>query len=138
MICKVRSLPFPSINCARRGVSEGAMAHLAADLTSAFAHVQNTEHQIHRTFVIGGATLYTDTLAFPSTAPVFVDRILLTRIHEPDFECDVFMPDFTQTDAEWHKATHEQLKSWVGFDVPEGIQEENEVKYEFQMWTRDA
>ena len=117
------------------------MAYLASDLTSALAHAENTEHQIHRTFVIGGASLYTDTLAFPSSAPAFVDRILLTRIYEPDFECDVFMPDFAQTDAgqqHWHKATYEQLKSWVGFDVPEGFQEDNGVKYEFQMWTRDV
>lgn len=117
------------------------MTHLAGDLTSAFEYVESTEHQIHRTFIIGGASLYADTLAFPSTGPAFVDRILLTRIYEPDFECDVFMPDVVQTDAgqqDWHKATHEQLKSWVGFDVPEGFQEENGVKYEFQMWTRDV
>lgn len=124
-----------STNSVHRGVSEGVKA---SDLTSALAHAESTTH---RTFVIGGGSLYAETLAFPSSAPGFVDRILLTRIYEPDFECDVFMPDFAQMDAgkqSWHRATHEQLKSWVGFDVPEGFQEENGVKYEFQMWTRDV
>ncbi|KAK2461933.1 hypothetical protein APHAL10511_006396 [Amanita phalloides] len=117
------------------GASE---AHREPDLTSTLVRIENAGQQIHRVFVIGGAMLYTDTLAFPSTAPAFVDRILLTRILEPEFECDVFMPDFIQMDAGWRRASHEQLKTWVEFDVPEGIQEENGVKYEFQMWTRDA
>jgi dihydrofolate reductase len=27
---------------------------------------------------------------------------------------------------------------WLGFEVPEEVQEERGVKYEFQMWTRCA
>jgi dihydrofolate reductase len=53
------------------------------------------------------------------------------------------MPDFLEKiierdgeRIEWQRTTHEELLAWVGFDVPEGVQEENGVKYEYQMWTR--
>ena len=92
-------------------------------------------------FIIGGATLYTEALALPfSKTEPCVDRVLLTRILEPEFgECDVFMPDFLSQGAvakEWKRSKHEELSDWVGFEVPEGTQEENGVKYEFQMWVR--
>jgi len=51
----------------------------------------------------------------------------------------VFMPDFLSQGAdakEWKRSKHEELSDWVGFEVPEGTQEENGVKYEFQMWVR--
>jgi len=107
------------------------------------AHSEWLETPIHRSFIIGGASLYRDTLSLPPTSESFVDRILLTRILSPAFEqCDVYMPDF-QTPEEvandsshWRRSTHAELQEWAGFDVPEGIQEENGVKYEFQMWTR--
>lgn len=37
----------------------------------------------------------------------------------------------------WVQASHTELKEWAGLDVSEGVQEENEIKYEFQMWTRN-
>lgn len=71
-----------------------------------------------------------------------VDRVLLTRILSPDFKCDVFMPDFTLEKREngkpkWNRAPHESLQEWVGFEVPKGVQNENGVEYEFQMWVCD-
>ena len=104
-------------------------------------HSERLETPIHRTFVIGGASLYRDTLALPPSG-AFVDRVLLTRILEPAFEqCDVRMPNFLEADgsgedALWRKTSHAELQEWAGFEVPEGVQEENGVKYEFQMWTR--
>lgn len=68
-----------------------------------------------------------------------VDRVLLTRVLSPDFDCDVFLNDFLQEKegkTEWRRASHKDLQDWVGFGVPEGEQEENGVKYEFQMWVR--
>jgi len=51
------------------------------------------------------------------------------------------MPDFLayQTSEDglgWQRALHEELEAWVGFDIPEGVQEENGTQYEFQMWVR--
>jgi dihydrofolate reductase len=97
---------------------------------------------LHRGFIIGGASLYAESLGLPvsSTEPT-VDRILLTRILSPEFNnCDVFMPDFlkeTSESMQWKRSTHAELEEWVGFEVPVGEQEENGVKYEFQMWVRD-
>lgn len=68
-----------------------------------------------------------------------MDRILLTRVLSPDFECDVFLDNFLREKkdgGEWRRTSHDALKEWVGFEVPEGEQEENGVKYEFQMWVR--
>lgn len=100
--------------------------------------------KIHRCFVIGGASIYREVMSLsPSTVPTppaLLDRILLTRIISPAFEdCDVFMPDFLAENVQpaWTRATHADLRSWVGFEVPEGIQEENGVRYEFQMWVRE-
>lgn len=98
---------------------------------------------IHRAFVIGGVSMYTDTLALPSSSSAFVDRVLLTRISSPAFpDCDVHLPNFlTDTNSEgnvmWTRARHEELMEWTGLDVPQGVQTENAVEYEFQMWTRE-
>jgi dihydrofolate reductase len=90
--------------------------------------------QVHRQFVIGGASIYATTLALPSSSTV-IDRMLLTRILSPAFDdCDVYMPDLLS--GNWRRASHEELNEWTGVDVPEGVQEENGVTYEFQMWLR--
>ncbi|KAJ8522548.1 hypothetical protein ONZ45_g861 [Pleurotus djamor] len=115
-------------------------ASLGDDLEGALAEASKTHHRV---FVIGGVTLYTKCLALPPTSDVFADRILLTRVFSPGFdECDTFMPDFTQEKGEngqemWKQASHEDLCVWCGFDVPKGIQSENGVEYEFQMWVRN-
>ncbi|KAH9944346.1 dihydrofolate reductase [Epithele typhae] len=118
--------------------------HLHTSLEDALGRLSAAETQdaqVHRAFVIGGASLYRDTLALALSAKSFVDRVLLTRILAPAFEgCDVFMPDFVTTsecaEQPWHQASHEELQEWVGFEVAAGVQEENGVQYEFQMWVR--
>lgn len=109
--------------------------HLRSNVDSALSLLMpSAEMPIHRHFIIGGASLYAETLALPSSS-TFVDRVLLTRILSPAFEdCDVFMPDFLS--SEWSRANHEELRAWTGVDVAEGVQEEGGVKYEFQMWSR--
>jgi hypothetical protein len=39
-------------------------------------------------------------------------------------------------EAKWRRCTSAELKAWAEFEVPEGIQEEKGVSYEFQMWER--
>ncbi|TFK41182.1 dihydrofolate reductase-like domain-containing protein [Crucibulum laeve] len=120
------------------GIYNNTSTLLKNDLSSAVAAMSDSK-AIHRAFVIGGASLYTDTLALPLSGTASVDRALITRIIAPDFEeCDVFMPNFLQEKEEsvWTRTSHQALQEWVGFEVPEGIQEENGVNYEFQMWVR--
>lgn len=98
---------------------------------------------IHRALIIGGVSVYADTLALPSSSSAFVDRVLLTRISSPAFpDCDVHLPDFlsdmnSEGNAVWTRAQYEELKEWTGLEVPQGVQAENGVEYEFQMWTRE-
>jgi len=96
--------------------------------------------KIHRRFIIGGASVYKESLALEPTSPALtvVDRILLTRILSPAFEgCDVFFPEFRDIPG-WSQASHADLEAWAGFEVAKGVQEENGVEYEFQMWVRDV
>ena len=107
---------------------------------------------MHRTFLIGGAELYTHSLTHPAyldpDSPLSADRILLTRVKTP-FECDVTIPEIRPEGGPdklqgWTRASHEELVEWVGFDVPEGditekdlnSPERRPVVYEFQMWVR--
>lgn len=104
-------------------------AFIESSLKSALTRITPN---LYRNFIIGGASIYRDALALQFPA---VDRILLTRILSPEFECDVFFPDFTTT-GRWKQASHEDLEAWAGFEVAKGIQDENGVQYEFQMWVR--
>ena len=119
-----------------RGTAPAILEH---DLKSALSQVENltsasSSSPIHKAFIIGGASIYSEALGLTEV----VDHILLTRIISPDFEeCDVFMPDFLSGKAGWKRAPHAALEEWVGFEVAEGAQEEDGVKYEFQMWVRD-
>jgi len=89
---------------------------------------------LHRTFVIGGASIYSEALGIDDIALPFVNRILLTRVLSPPYpDCDVFFPDFQSLDKRWRRASHEELEEWTGFDVPSGVQEERETTYEYQI-----
>ena len=102
---------------------------------------------IHRTFIIGGASVYNEVLKLPTQEPskesrLSADRILLTRILSPSFDdCDTFFPEFRDLirpdgKPQWTQASHEELQAWVGVEVPKGTQQEKGVEYEFQMWMR--
>ncbi|KAJ2987657.1 hypothetical protein NUW58_g4386 [Xylaria curta] len=99
----------------------------------------STAAQTGRVFIIGGAQIYAAALQLREAK-----RVLLTSIMS-DFECDTFFPlqlseTSTQTDGSgagrWVRKSKEELDQWTGETVPDGIQEENETRYEFQMWER--
>jgi dihydrofolate reductase len=105
---------------------------LASSLNAALERANAAD--ANRVFVIGGAKLYAAALPLAGC-------VLLTRIIEPPFEgCDVFMPDFVggEGGGKWTRAEHDALSSWVGFEVPKGVQEDGGVKYEFQMWIKQS
>ena len=86
-----------------------------------------------RAFVIGGAQIYKEALEKAETK-----RILLTRVLT-DFECDTFFPVQLNEDGTadgWTRKTKDELDSWVGESVPQGVQEENGTRYVFEMWER--
>ncbi|BEJ14690.1 hypothetical protein CspHIS471_0404570 [Cutaneotrichosporon sp. HIS471] len=83
----------------------------------------------HRVFLIGGATLYNAAL------PSHVDRVLLTRVLER-LPCDVFLSDFTSLPG-WRLTSHDELRKWVGWEVPEGEIEEKGIRYRYEMWVKE-
>ncbi|KAI0400983.1 dihydrofolate reductase [Xylaria palmicola] len=96
-----------------------------------------------RVFVVGGAQIYAAALRLREAR-----RVLLTSV-VGDFECDTFFPlrlaeDQPPEEAEaegagagrWVRRSKEELDRWTGETVPEGVQEENQTQYEFQMWER--
>ncbi|WVQ98212.1 hypothetical protein IAU59_005334 [Kwoniella sp. CBS 9459] len=125
--------------------------HTANSLHSAISSIpENTP----RVFIIGGSQLYTasfaplaldsDSDSDSSPPKPLIDRVLLTRVLS-EFECDAYLDDFTshtvgQSQGQgqdqklvWRKASIDELRAWVGWDV----QEENEekgVKYRYEMW----
>ncbi|KAJ7169854.1 dihydrofolate reductase-like domain-containing protein [Mycena filopes] len=116
---------------------DAGSARVGGSLEAAITRMKAEPH-LSRAFIIGGVSLYAESLNLPPSSPVgFVDRVLLTRILSPAFDgCDVFMPEFFAGAGGWKMASHDALQEWVGFEVAEGVQEENGVSYEFQMWVR--
>ncbi|KAG6851077.1 hypothetical protein H0H93_002969 [Arthromyces matolae] len=120
--------------------SNDGLASLHPNLTSVMEELKSTSQSCYRAFIIGGASLYSEALDLTTFSPAVVDRVLLTRILTDFNDCDVFMPDFLKEEGKkrmlWTRSSHAELEEWVGFKVPEGVQEESKVEYEFQMWTR--
>ncbi|KAF9229259.1 hypothetical protein BS17DRAFT_11771 [Gyrodon lividus] len=114
------------------------LTHLFSDMETAVDGLASQD-DVHRLFIIGGTSLYRETVGLePShSALLRAGRILLTRLYAPEFECDVFFPDVLGG-AEWRRASHEEHNAWVGFEVPKGIQKENGIEFEYQMWVRSA
>jgi dihydrofolate reductase len=88
---------------------------------------------VGKVFVIGGAQIYKTALEDMHTK-----RILLTRVLT-DFECDTVFPVTLSGNGggEWKKKSKEELDQWVGEEVPDGVQDENDVEYVFEMYERD-
>lgn len=88
---------------------------------------------VARVIVMGGGQIYGAALEHPAAK-----RVLLTSIQR-DFDCDVFFPlDLTGGKAKgWKRASTEEWKSWTGEgEASEGLQEEADTPYEFQMWEK--
>jgi dihydrofolate reductase len=83
--------------------------------------------------VIGGAQIYEEAIQRAETK-----RILLTRVLT-DFDCDTFFPVQLNDDGKaegWERKSKQELDRWVGETVPQGVQQENDTKYIFEMWER--
>ena len=98
--------------------------------------------ELAKIFVIGGAEVYGKALAVEGA-----DRLLLTRIKR-EFECDVFFPLRLTEDvgeeggridgkgSSWVRASKEELDRWTGEEVPAGLQSEDKIEWEFEMWEK--
>ncbi|KAK5632026.1 hypothetical protein RRF57_007740 [Xylaria bambusicola] len=121
--------PSKDVNPETEAVKVGSLEQAIQYLQSGSAVVQTG-----KVFVIGGAQIYAAALRLTETR-----RVLLTRVMT-EFECDTFFPlQLSEEDGaggQWVRKSKDELDSWTGETVPEGIQEENQIQYEFQMWER--
>ncbi|KAK7712633.1 hypothetical protein SLS64_005017 [Diaporthe eres] len=109
----------------------------ASSLEQAIAYLQRKPPgTLGKVFVIGGGQIYAAVLELKEAK-----RVLLTKVMS-DFECDTFfslkLDDEGESSSGWVKRSKEQLDSWTGEVVPEGVQVENDTSYEFQMWERTS
>ncbi|KAM0334184.1 hypothetical protein ACHAQA_001204 [Verticillium albo-atrum] len=103
-----------------------------ASLEEAVKFLEGWERPLGRVFVIGGAQIYGASLERREAR-----RVLLTRVGDPEFECDAFFPLKLGEAEGWAKREKGELDAWVGEEVDGGEQEENGTKYEFQMWEKE-
>jgi len=123
----VAAVPDPASEPVRAGGLDQALDYLRA---------RTAEPPLGRVFVIGGAQIYAAALALSEAR-----RVLLTKVLS-DFECDTDFPVVLDEDAAeptpgWARCSNKELDEWAGEVVPEGVQEENAISYEFQLWRRE-
>ncbi|KAL1890699.1 hypothetical protein Cpir12675_005257 [Ceratocystis pirilliformis] len=105
----------------------------APSLESALAYLSALPaSQLARVFVIGGGQIYAAALQIPSAT-----RVLLTQIRS-EFECDTRFPlVFGEGgDSGWVRASDYDWEMWTGGESARGVQEENGIDYEYQMWEK--
>lgn len=135
----------------------GVGVERATSLTDALEALGARRAAVGRVFVIGGAGAYAAAAALAGGE---ARRVLLTRILA-DFDCDVRFPVPLGVDGgekqrkeehegeagggseesqgrfgRWVQCSKEALDRFVGEEVPDGVQVENEVPYQFEMWER--
>ncbi|KAJ9479671.1 Dihydrofolate reductase [Pseudozyma hubeiensis] len=142
---------------------ESKDVHLFTSVEQALAHLAAPQASIHRVFVIGGAQLYTDLLNLDSNVAT-VDKLLVTRMLAPQYECDAFFPEFrtaqqykgelddanaiarngqvemeqaqsTLTRQEWTHASADSLREYLGSACPAALADSKDmVTNEGETW----
>ncbi|XP_067088000.1 dihydrofolate reductase [Osmerus mordax] len=95
--------------------------HLAPDFSSALLLLDTEEMagQVDGVWVIGGSSLYKETMEYSGTTRLFVTRIL------QQFESDTFLPEINPD-------KYCLLSQYPG--VPEGVQEESGLQYRYEVY----
>lgn len=87
---------------------------------------------VGKVWVIGGAEIYRAALEWEGTR-----EIVLTSVENEVEGCDTFFPVKLQDGVDgWKMAEHEELEGLVGEQIPKGVQEEGDWRFEFQLWRR--
>ncbi|KAI5848222.1 dihydrofolate reductase-like domain-containing protein [Tricharina praecox] len=109
----------------------GAGATTATSVDDALAKLVERGEAVGTVFVIGGAEVYKAALLHP-----LAQNVLLTRI-DTEFEVDTIFPvQLTAEGSGWAKASWEALCKFVGEEVPKGVQKEEGVKFEYELWQK--
>lgn len=110
---------------------------VASDIASGLRSLEDMVNEgkappVGRAFVIGGSSIYKAALELKQTK-----AILLTRISK-EYECDTFFPEelSDSTSSSWQRASHAELREFVGEDIEEGEVADGEVSLNFQLYQR--
>ncbi|KAF3090047.1 dihydrofolate reductase [Orbilia oligospora] len=97
---------------------------------------------LDKIFIIGGAEIYRLAMELPKTSEAYLTCILHSTILQPDYSSeegvDVFFPAIDEN--QWTKGGVDRLIEVTGEELEkvEGIQEEEDVKFEFGIWERSS
>lgn len=95
--------------------------------------MKESQQSVHRVFVIGGVQIYKNAMESS-----LVNRIMLTRVHGDNFECDAYFPVNFTTNGQWEQRPFKDLISYI--DIPNVPPREHEqeggIDYSFEMWER--
>jgi len=96
----------------------------------------DSEQSIGDIFVIGGSSVYDSAFSLPQT-----NRVLLTKIKQPDFTCDTFFPlDLDSEQAKedgWQRKTWDDLVRFAGGEAGNDEHvKEGDVEWEYCMYER--
>lgn len=98
-------------------VPEGVL--LYPNLTDSIKDL-NKNNQVEKLWVIGGSGLYNEAVKDKNCKYLYITKI------NQEYLCDVFFPDIDPKEFEEIEES----------DVPKGIQDENNIKYEFKVYKR--
>ncbi|XP_016320940.1 dihydrofolate reductase-like [Sinocyclocheilus anshuiensis] len=122
---------FPLANCinlvlSRKLIAVPPRAHCLCKDFGSVIHLASEPplcHIVETIWVLGGPEVYKESLEHP-----WCDLIYLTDIMA-DFDCDVFFPKFDRN-------VFRKQKGFPG--VPDEIHEENGIKFQFQVFKKEA
>ncbi|XP_016408255.1 dihydrofolate reductase-like [Sinocyclocheilus rhinocerous] len=122
---------FPLANCinlvlSRKLTAVPPLAHYLCKDFGSVIHLASEPplcHIVETIWVLGGPEVYKESLEHPCC-----DLIYLTDIMA-DFDCDVFFPKFDRN-------VFRKQKGFPG--VPDEIHEENGIKFQFQVFKKEA
>lgn len=95
---------------------------VARSMDEALQKIQGPElaDQIENVWIVGGNSVYAEAMASPQCHRVYLTRVMAT------FECDAFFPQLTDN--------FKLVPNDEG--IPEEIQEENGIKYQYQIYEK--
>ncbi|KAJ2136390.1 dihydrofolate reductase [Coemansia sp. RSA 678] len=103
-------------------------------IEAALAHTEelnaSTDICIDRVFIVGGSGIYASGLQLNTHV-----QVLLTKVQYADAHtCDTFFPPLDERVFEVQP--HARLEQVAGFNVPQGVQTENNIDYEFFLFEK--
>lgn len=95
---------------------------VAKSMSEALAKVQSPElePQIENVWIVGGHSVYKEAMASPHCHRVYFTKIMAV------FDCDAFFPELPDN---FKQVANDE-------DIPSEVQEENGVKYQYQIYER--